>query len=368
MRRTTAILALLLTAGSAGEEPPSRDEELAAIRGEIVRLEAELERARAEEMDLTGALRRTRLEVALQEERVAEAVTARDLVAADLAATEAEVAALAERLQRLQRQLEDEVVWLYRLGRSGYLRLVVSITTRDDFLPVLRTVRFLALRTARLRQDTLDTAGRLADQREALTRERADLDAWVEREASRSGELERIRRRQQYLLTRAGRERSELAARAGVLADKERKLARLLDALYGRSGEPLGGTPITEFRGALDWPARGAVVTRFGPRLDPRYGTRLPHNGVDIALASGAEVRAVFPGKVLFAAPFAGYGPTAVVHHPGRVFTLYAGLAALRVGEGDVLSLGQVIGTAAGDLYFEIREENRPQDPLSWLR
>jgi len=63
-----------------------------------------------------------------------------------------------------------------------------------------------------------------------------------------------------------------------------------------------------------------------------------------------------------------GYGLTAVVHHPGRVFSLYAGLGELQVAAEDVLSLGQVIGIATDTLYFEIREENRPVDPARWLR
>jgi septal ring factor EnvC (AmiA/AmiB activator) len=79
-------------------------------------------------------------------------------------------------------------------------------------------------------------------------------------------------------------------------------------------------------------------------------------------------VKAVYPGKVLFAADFQGYGPTAIVHHAGRVFTLYAGLSGLRVKRGDVLSLGAALGTASDRLYFEIRIENQPQDPLAWLR
>jgi len=118
----------------------------------------------------------------------------------------------------------------------------------------------------------------------------------------------------------------------------------------------------------LDWPIKARIERGFGPRLDPVYGTRVPHNGLDLATAPGAEVRAVFPGRVLFAAPFQGYGLTAVVHHPGRVFSLYAGLEELKVGAEDVLSLGQVIGIATDTLYFEIREENRPVDPAQWLR
>ncbi|MFQ5350807.1 MAG: murein hydrolase activator EnvC family protein, partial [Thermoanaerobaculia bacterium] len=79
-------------------------------------------------------------------------------------------------------------------------------------------------------------------------------------------------------------------------------------------------------------------------------------------------VRAIYPGRVVFAAPFEGYGQTVVVQHPGRVFTLYAGLARLGVRQDDIIKLGQTVGPAAARLYFEIREENRPVDPLDWLR
>ena len=73
-------------------------------------------------------------------------------------------------------------------------------------------------------------------------------------------------------------------------------------------------------------------------------------------------------GRVLFAAPFQGYGPTAVLHHAGRVFTLYAGLDHLEVAENDVVALGDVIGASSERFYFEIRVENKAEDPLSWLR
>jgi len=79
-------------------------------------------------------------------------------------------------------------------------------------------------------------------------------------------------------------------------------------------------------------------------------------------------VLVVYPGKVVFAAPFEGYGPTVVVQHAGRAFTLYAGLAEVSVARDDMLSLQQPVGRADAGLYFEIRVENRPENPLSWMR
>jgi septal ring factor EnvC (AmiA/AmiB activator) len=188
----------------------------------------------------------------------------------------------------------------------------------------------------------------------------------------RRAALVSLRGRQAALLAAADSERRTLAARAAELGERERKLAGLVDllakreAMIGLPGE--AGQSMQAFRGVLDWPARGRVTAGFGPLLDPRYHTRVPHNGIDIATAAGSEVRAVFPGKVLFAAPFEGYGATVVLFHSGRVLTLYAGLSEPRVNREDMVSLGQVVGLASDKLYFEIRVENRPENPSSWLR
>ena len=82
------------------------------------------------------------------------------------------------------------------------------------------------------------------------------------------------------------------------------------------------------------------------------------------ARSSGRSIRV----SVIFASPFQGYGLTVVVKHAGGVLTLYAGLESLQVARDDVVALGSVLGAAAADLYFELREQNRAVDPLEWLR
>jgi septal ring factor EnvC (AmiA/AmiB activator) len=363
---------LLLLPGAlpvpARAQEPAREAELEAIRGEIAELQARLDRLRDAEAGLAGELERTDVELELQERRLEEAEAARDLAAAAVAGRAEQVAGLEVRLETVRRELSRTLLALYRLGRQGYLRLLLSLRPGPRLLGALRQLRYLARRDAGALERYREARVRLAFERDELEGQRRALEGWVAHEASRRRALADARRRQSALLARAALETRDLADRAGMLQDKERKLAALVDLLYGRSGEVLEGQPIQEFRGALDWPARGAVRLGFGPRLDRRYRTQVPHNGLDIAAARGAEVRSIYPGKVLFAAPFQGYGPTIVVHHPGRVFSLYAGLGELRAQAGDVVSLGAVLGLAAETLYFEIRAENRPEDPLLWLR
>lgn len=365
-----AAVAVLRIAPLAAQAPPSpRERDLAEIRREIARLEGEVGAARARERGLAEALAAAELDLALQERRVAEAAAARELAEERVAAAEAGVARLGGELAAARSSLERRLAGLYRLGREGPLRLLLAVEPGADLPAAVRLLRYLVRRDARAVDDYVAARERLLAERRRLAEERGEVERWLAEAEERRRELAAARGRQARLLARARAEREELAARAEGLIDKERKLSNLLDFLYGRARAPLSGRPIQEFRGVLDWPVAGAVTVPFGPRTDPRYRTEVPHNGIEITPAEGAaRARAVYPGRVLFAAPFEGYGPTVVVHHAGRVFTLYAGLAELRVRQGDVLELGDPVGTVTGALYFELRSENRPEDPERWLR
>ncbi len=353
---------------SASSQPASREQELQALRAEIAQIEARLDTARQRRSGLAGELGRTDLELELQARRIAEAQAARDLAEEQVRAGEIEVARLEELVAASRRDLRRRLVGLYRLGRQGYLRLLLSMRPAAEVVPAVRWVRYLARRDRAAIDRHTAARGRLEAERRALLARRAELDRWIEQERGRRGGLIALRRRQASLLAAAEREGGVLTARAGELEEKVSRLAEFVDLLYGRNRDTLAGRPLQRYKGVLDWPVRGELIAGFGPRLDPRYRTRVPHNGLSLATPPGADVRAVFPGKVLFAAPFEGYGTTVVVHHPGRVFTLYAGLGELRVGQGAMVSFGDVVGLASSKFYFEIRVENRPENPLTWLR
>lgn len=331
-------------------------------------LQSQLNKVRQEATGLRGDLAQTRIALQLQQTRLSEATTARQVAEESLQAVQSEIGGLELRLEELRQDLRQRLTDLYRLGQEGYLRLFLSIRSQEDLLPGIRQVRYLVRRDGELLAGYEDTHAELRFKQEELTGHHQEVREWLASESERAEKLERLKQQQAELLARLESEDRTLSQQTAVLTDKERKLANLVDFLYGRAGTALSGTPVQEFRGVLDWPVQGRVTQAFGPRLDPRYKTRVPHNGLELSTPSRAEVRAVFPGKVLFAAPFQGYGLTVVIHHPGRVFTLYAGLQDLRLRQNDMVSLGQVIGLSTEKLYFEIREENRPVDPINWLR
>jgi septal ring factor EnvC (AmiA/AmiB activator) len=88
----------------------------------------------------------------------------------------------------------------------------------------------------------------------------------------------------------------------------------------------------------------------------------------------GAEIRAVLPGKVLYADWFKGFGNVVIMDHGDHTFTISGYASELLKKEGDIVSQGETIalvgslGSLKGPcLYFEIRYQGKPQDPMHWI-
>jgi septal ring factor EnvC (AmiA/AmiB activator) len=85
-------------------------------------------------------------------------------------------------------------------------------------------------------------------------------------------------------------------------------------------------------------------------------------------------VHAVHEGTVAFAGPFTGYGDLVILNHGARTFSLYGHLVKVEVGRGARVEQGGTVGSVgtapAGPpgVYFELRVDGRPVDPLQWLK
>jgi septal ring factor EnvC (AmiA/AmiB activator) len=128
-------------------------------------------------------------------------------------------------------------------------------------------------------------------------------------------------------------------------------------------------------KGTLPMPAAGSVIHTFGEVLKGGLRKGETVTGIHIAVAPHTAVQAVYGGRVVFAGYRRGYGNTVIIDHGGQHFTLTSRLDTIAVQEKDMVQARQQIGTS-GDiatlyepgLYFEIRKNADPIDPLPWLR
>jgi septal ring factor EnvC (AmiA/AmiB activator) len=155
----------------------------------------------------------------------------------------------------------------------------------------------------------------------------ASLEAARRRAEARAAE-------QRAAAGRAADARAVAAAAARVAAERAgRRGAPARDAepaVAAASGPPgaAAAVPSTGDRlaaGAVGWPARGALLYRFG-RVVGANNTTTRWNGVGIAVPAGTAVRAAAAGRVALAQAIGTYGLTVIVQHGGGDYSVYGSL------------------------------------------
>jgi murein DD-endopeptidase MepM/ murein hydrolase activator NlpD len=230
----------------------------------------------------------------------------------------------------------------------------------------------------------------LADRKIRVETRRVELASLRSQAEEERAEADREASKRRTLLAKVRDERASHERMVGELSEATRRLEAFVRDLQAKQrravarpspaptrpapGEP-GSGGLAGVRGRLAWPAEGKVVGEYGAQVHPRFGTKTFRNGIDIEVAEGTDIRAVYPGHVVYTGWFRGYGNLIIVDHGGEYYTLYAHVADIKVAEGEDVRQGQSIGTV-GDtgslqgprLYFEVRHQGKPQDPAHWLR
>lgn len=290
-----------------------------------------------------------------------------------LTASMARANTLRENAESERPDIEARLVQLYKLGRVGYWRMLLDV---DDLRALGRAYRNAAALNA------IDRERLLAHQRtlQALAKEQQDLQA-------RAATLEKLQtdaRSARMALERAVRAHTALVDSIDARRDLNAQMTSELQAVQQRLQESFDGSedgaappitlPVEAFQGALPWPARGRIANRFGRETNSRFGTAVVRNGIEIAVAEGQRVNAVHEGTVAYADQFTGYGNLVIVEHGGGAFSLYGHLASVQVAKGDRVEAGSRLGlsgrtpTGNPSLYFELRIDRHPVDPLQWLQ
>lgn len=129
--------------------------------------------------------------------------------------------------------------------------------------------------------------------------------------------------------------------------------------------------PVTNFTskdsaGDFIWPSKGKVIRFYNEKVQG-----VNNKGIDIDLAGGDRIIASREGKVIFVGKLPGYGDTVILDHRDGLASVYCapGVVSARLGEeikqGFLLSAP--VPVSGGVLHFEIRKNNKTQNPLYYL-
>ncbi len=367
------ILAISLT---TAHSQTARDADLTRIRAEIGRLRKRLDDVRTQTRGAEHDLEEADLELGIRTNELQLAIDMQSQLEQQRHDLESQIAAIASNVAREKAFLRKRLAVLYRLGGLSYLRLLLSIDDRRDPVQAVSMLGFLVSRDARA-VARLQSAGEELRARNADLADRQQRLAGVRRVVEqRQNEMASARAKKERMLASLRSEGSQSEQKLAELEEKAKRLEHLLDVLSRQNGTAaVAAIDIRTIQGALAWPVQGKIIERFGKQRNPKFSTVTFNNGLKIAAAPGAEVRSVFAGTVLFSQWFKGYGNLVILDHGNRVFSLYGNLKSPAVAVGRRVNAGQAIAGVgeseaahSGYLYFEIRQDNKPEDPQKWLR
>ena len=125
-------------------------------------------------------------------------------------------------------------------------------------------------------------------------------------------------------------------------------------------------------------PIGGRITSPFGWRTHPIFNSRTFHSGVDIAGPNHGSIHASNSGKVIYSGWYGGYGKVVILDHGvvnGKpTTTLYAHMSSIKVGQGQFVHKGDVVGyegttgySTGPHVHFEVRINGKPNNPLNYI-
>lgn len=317
-----------------------------------------------------------------------------------------ELAALQKRLESRERELADLSEQTARqkreLEKQKAERLSVLASIEDQLKEQRGQARTLARNEARLgelidglrvelkRQE--EAARRAEEKRRQEEAQRAEQARQAALQRQRALEKERERIREAEIQARRMQEQArheeerreaekariqveEALARAKQAEQEEarnRAKAEAADRQVQAQLRAAAGSGASGLTRGLPHPVRGEILGQFGAQRPDGGGI---WRGIVLRAPEGASVKVVANGRVVYANWLAGFGNIMIVDHGAQYLSVYAYNQSLlkQVGEtvraGDVIAtVGSTGGQVESGLYFEIRHNATPVNPLLWLR
>ena len=373
VRRFVAGLLVVLGASLAADAQ-DRSDELEDLRERIQDSREKVTTHEADERALLEQLEEV-------DRRLIEAVRGRDEGRRVVAKAKREVDSFKPALERAeadlsttQQALAARAVALYRGGELGAVRVLFSSDTLPEMLSRASALRILVRHDATL-------VARFGEERDRLATLRADAEAALrDHEAADrklvklAASLSRERKNKGGILKSVRQNRTSERQLLLELEQAAQALEETIRTLGARAESGSVGAGFRERRGRLAPPVSAAISEPFGKVVDPEFKTTTFRSGVDFAAKAGTTVRAVGEGIVRFAGWFRGYGRIVIVDHGDGFHTISGHLDEIHVKVGVPVEEGESLGTVGEtgslggpSLYFELRDNGDPVDPVPWL-
>lgn len=391
----------------AAKKIDAAKEDLSDIQEKIQALKKELESNQEARKDATDALKESETAISVANRKLREINQKQNQNKTTLNSLKKQSLSINERLSTQQKQLSGLLYQQYKHGNQSYTQLILQNKNPSEIARDLKYQSYIAKAHAKViddMQDSLIKVKELNQKTAATLQEVADLKARQEAEkkaleqqknekskvvknlsqqiASQRNEIDKLKRDEKNLSNlverlakiappRVKKKPAKPRSKAETSDDKPENNSNIIVAKNeSLPSNDVAGVNFASLRGKLRLPVRGDVTNRFGAL---RADTGITWKGLFIRASEGNDVKSVADGRVVFADWMRGFGNLIIVDHGDGYMSLYGNNQAVLKQVGEEVSAGDAIaavgnsgGNESNGLYYELRHQSQPFDPLKW--
>jgi septal ring factor EnvC (AmiA/AmiB activator) len=384
------VCAVFLPLFSAETFAASPRDEYKKVQRDLRKQKKKLVEATRAERTVTHDLRVVESHIGDITEQISAAKKKIDSTKGSIAELERQIAEGSGRLDAQRQRLRKRLRTLQKINDSKEIMLM--LISHEDPSVIMRVSRSLADISRRYR-DSIKSyhseLARLHDQKKRLNALFGNLKTEEQGLSRLEQSFQAKKREKETLLAGVRKEKETYQKMIRDLKEDSGRLQRMIrdserrDRSYkgkkGKGGrekyEPLpADSEFTKMKGRLSWPVHGRVAVRYGSQVDPAFKLPVFRSGIHVKSSAGSSVKAVWKGKVVYAAEFKGYGKLVVISHGAGYHSLYGNLSKIFLKNDAIIKENETVGVVGessviggSGLYFEIRYKGKPLDPGQWL-
>lgn len=406
---TVLMLACVPNANANKKEQSKQN--LNDVQQRLEALKNELDNSQEAHKDAADALKESELAISAANKKLFDINQKQQENKKTLTQLKSESISTNQALTQQQNLLSSQLYQQYIHGQQSYLQMILQSENPSDIARDVQYFSYVAKARASLinkMQGNLNKISKLNDATASALKEVADLK---QKQIDEKRALETQKKEKSKVVNNLSQQIAAQRSEIKKLTRDEKRLSELVERLakiipptlkkvrpkrepatntntaatpavskppkevLANNAEPsqeFSGANFASLRGKLRLPVRGDVANRFG---STREDSGISWKGLFIKANEGAEVKSVATGRVVFSDWLRGFGNLIILDHGDGYMSLYGNNQAVLKQVGDSVRAGDVIasvgnsgGNETNGLYYELRNQSRPFDPLSWSR
>lgn len=270
-------------------------------------------------------------------------------------------------MQKVREHLQVRLRSYYLMGKTGILNVTFSTRALPELMLFNDSFRTLLEYDQNLIEQYRKAINQLTTATEEHRQESVLLEEYIAEAIAQQEKMDEILGEKRKLLKKTKTEKVLHEQALREMQKAEEDLQKTLVQLQAKKTYTLKGFALN--KGKMLPPVSGTLVRRFGEKDGDNV-----YSGIIIDAKDGSAVKAIFAGRIIFAGYRRGYGNMVIIDHGLNYYSVTARLEKIttqvgsRINEGDTIGIAGDIATLfEKGLYFEIRRDTVPVDPLEWI-